>query len=89
MAVACPGHWLGWLAMWAMGPIGQLPGSTWPGCEKFLCAYFISENYRKWYNLVKCISIDLVVRKIYMIYQNIQKNELYLLMSNSCIVNQH
>jgi hypothetical protein len=86
MAMACPGDWPGQPAMWAMGPIGQLPGSTWTGCEKFMCAYFISENYKKLYNLVKCISIDLVVRKICMLYQDVKKNMLYILVSNSCIV---
>jgi hypothetical protein len=68
---------------WA--PSVRCPGSIWPGCEKFLCAYFISENYRKLYNLVKCISFDRVVKKICMIYQNVHKNMLYMFMSNSCM----
>jgi hypothetical protein len=58
-------------------------------CTKSIASFiFASRNFRILYNLVKCISFDLVIRKMRMIYQNAQKNMLYLLESISCIVNQ-
>jgi hypothetical protein len=89
MAVACPGHWPGRPAMWASGPSGQLPWVNLARVEKVPACCFYFQNFRVCSKLVKDISIYLLVRKICMIYQNVQKNELYLLMSNSCIVNQH
>jgi hypothetical protein len=54
---------------------------------KSLPDYFYSErNFRKCLNLVKCIINSLFIRKICIIYQNAQKNELYLFVSKSCIV---
>jgi hypothetical protein len=84
-----PSSWPGWPADVAHGPprsdaLGQLG----LGVKRFCAPNFISENYRKLYNLVKCISFVPVVRKICMIYQNAQKNELYMFMSISCMINQ-
>jgi hypothetical protein len=53
-----------------------------------MCAYLVSENYRKLYKLAKFIEYYLFVRKLGMTYQNVQKNEIYLLVSQSCIVKQ-
>jgi hypothetical protein len=39
-------------------------------------------------NLVKFIEKYLLVGKMQMTYQNVQKNLLYILVSNSCIVKQ-
>jgi hypothetical protein len=74
------------LAGGPVGPSGQSPWVKMTPVQKVLCNLFY---FRKLYNFVKCISIDLCIRKMCMIYQNVQKIEIYLLMSNSCIVNQH
>jgi hypothetical protein len=39
-------------------------------------------------DLVQCIEKYLLVGKMQMTYQNVQKNMLYILVSNSCIVKQ-
>jgi hypothetical protein len=58
-------------------------------CTKSYCKlYFVSRNFRKMPNVVKCIEKYLFVGKMHMIYQNAQKNMLYVFMSNSCIANQ-
>jgi hypothetical protein len=51
------------------------------------CFYF-QENFRNQLNLVKIIENYLFVRKMQMTYQNVQKNEIYILVSKSCIVKQ-
>jgi hypothetical protein len=56
--------------------------------QNVLLIVFISRNFRKCSNLAKIIEYSLVVRKIQMTYQNVQKNMLYILVSNSCIVKQ-
>jgi hypothetical protein len=76
---------------WHMGhgPSSQLPWVILARVKKVPAPYFFPEFQKickNLYKLVKCISIDLCVRKMRMLYQNVQKNELYLLMSISCIV---
>jgi hypothetical protein len=66
---------------WASGPadsdLGQLTL-----CTKNYCKlYFVSRNFRKMTNLVKCIGNYLLVGKFRMTYQNAQKNILYMFMS--------
>jgi hypothetical protein len=56
-------------------------------CAKSYCKFiFASRNFRKMTNLVKCIETYLCVGKMRMIYQNSQKNMLYILVSFSCII---
>jgi hypothetical protein len=58
-------------------------------CTKSYCKqFFVSRNFRKMPNLVKCIEKYLLVRKMQITYQNAQKNMLYMFMSNSCIFRQ-
>jgi hypothetical protein len=54
-------------------------------CKKEFPSLFY---FRKMLELVKIIEIYLCVEKICMIYQNAQKNMLYILVSISCIVKQ-
>jgi hypothetical protein len=61
---------------------GQVDPGTKGSCPFIL----IPENFRKLSNLVKFISIDLFVRKMQMTYQNVQKNEIYILVSKSCML---
>jgi hypothetical protein len=71
-----------------LGPLWLVTmGHLDPG-EKGSCAYFNSKNFRNWYNLAKCIVYSLFIRKICLIYQNVQGNMIYILVSNSCIVKQ-
>jgi predicted transglutaminase-like protease len=64
--------------------LGQLNLCTKSSCKQ----YFVSRNFRKMTNLVKCIEKYLLVGKLRMTYQNVQKNMLYILVSISCIVKQ-
>jgi hypothetical protein len=67
-------------------PLVSCSGSSDPEYKRFLQAIFVSRNFRKMPNLVKCIVIYLYVRKMQMSYQNAQNNMLYFLVSKSCIV---
>jgi hypothetical protein len=71
-----------------LGPLWSVTvGHLDPG-EKGPVICFISRNFRKCSNIAKIIEYSLVVKKIQMTYQNVQKNMLYILVSNSCIVKQ-
>jgi hypothetical protein len=47
------------------------------------------KNSRKYWKLVKCIEKYLLVRKLQMTYQNVQKNMLYIFVLESCMFRQH
>jgi hypothetical protein len=47
-----------------------------------------TQKFEKACKLAKYIGIYLFIRKMQMIYQNVEKNEIYILVSKSCIVNQ-
>jgi hypothetical protein len=73
---------------WASGPPSQRAWVILTRCKEFSRICFISRNFRTMLELVKCIEKYLLVRKMQMTYQNVQKNMLYILVSNSCIVKQ-
>jgi hypothetical protein len=73
---------------WPGAPPVSLYGSFDPGYKELLQVFFASRNFRKMPNVVKFIGKYLCVRKMRMIYQNAQKNMLYLFVSKSCIFNQ-
>jgi hypothetical protein len=73
----------------AFGPLWSVTaGQTDPGAKSTASFIFASRNFRKMPNLVKIIVNYLYVGKMHMIYQNAQKNMLYILVSISCIVKQ-
>jgi hypothetical protein len=61
--------------------LGQVTLSTKSSCEQ----YFVSRNFRKMPNLVKCIEKYLFVGKMQMTYQNDPKNVIYIFVSESCM----
>jgi hypothetical protein len=73
---------------WQVGlgpPLSAATASISPGVKR---SAFIFCNFRICVNLVKCIEYYLFIRKLCIIYQNVQKNELYLFMSESCMFRQ-
>jgi hypothetical protein len=86
MAVLAELAKVSWL--WASGPLVSRCGSFDPVKKVLPLCFFIPGNFRKVANLVKCITNYLLIRKRCIIYQNVQKNESYLLMLSSCIVKQ-
>jgi hypothetical protein len=73
----------------ARAPLSASTGHFGPGTKSSCMFVFNSRNFRNCSKLVKFIFYSLFIRKICIICQNVQENELYLFMSNSCIVNQH
>jgi hypothetical protein len=66
---------------WASGPTSQCPWVNRPRCKKSLRLILNTENIRKCSKLVQFINSSLFIRKFQMIYQNAQKNVIYLFMS--------
>jgi hypothetical protein len=72
-----------------LGPLWSVAlGQVDPGCKKFQRIYLFQKNCCKYLKFVKCIEYSLYVRKMQMTNQNVQKNEIYILVPKSCIVNQ-
>jgi hypothetical protein len=85
----CPGHSASVAWRVGLGPLCLVTMGHYDPCTKSLCAYFVnSRNFRICVNLVKCIVNYLFIRKLCIICQNAQKNELYLFVSLSCIDKQ-
>jgi hypothetical protein len=72
----------------ASGPWYSHCGSNRPQYKKSLRVILIPGNFRIWVNLVKCITNSLFIRKLCIIYQNVHKIEIYLLVSKSCMIDQ-
>jgi hypothetical protein len=73
---------------WALGPPQSAGLGHFNPVQRVSRICFISRNFRTMLELVKCIEKYLLVRKLQMTYQNVQKNMLYILVSNLCIVKQ-
>jgi hypothetical protein len=67
-------------------PLVSALGSKDPRCKKSARFILILGYFKKWYKLVKIIENSLFSRKIYIIYQNVQKIVIFLLMLSSCML---
>jgi hypothetical protein len=74
------------LLRWWPDPLVSGPGSKGPGYKSSCAVFFYSRNYRKLFNHVKFLEYSMFVRKMQMTYQTIQKNEIYILVSTSCML---
>jgi hypothetical protein len=85
----CPADQASLASNVAFGPLWSAALGHLIPCTKSYCKlYFVSRNFRKMKNLVKCIGNYLLVGKLRMTYQNVQKNEINISVSIACIVNQ-
>jgi hypothetical protein len=53
------------------------------GTKSSCTVFYFQKNCCKYLKFVKCIEYSLYVRKMQMTYQNVQKNEIYILVSKS------
>jgi hypothetical protein len=78
-----------WPPTWPLGPLWSAALGQLDPVQKLPYSYFyFQENFRNIANLVKCIDYYLFIKKMCIIYQNVQKNMLYILVSKSCMIKQ-
>jgi hypothetical protein len=77
-----------WPPTWPIGPLWSVSLGQLDPVQQDPRSYFISRNFRKCSNIAKIIEYSLIVRKIQMTYQNVQKINFCMFTSHSYMIEE-